>query len=131
MTRVVSGGAMPSIGAAISAARSGGRRMTFPVAPASYIYSHFKHVSGTPAPDGSRGVAVSKLKILDSLIDRLGQMKKRGGDLALGAPMTDERLDALIEHYKTQARQAQAASLVMPYAPPPPAQTGLVVNLVA
>jgi predicted acylesterase/phospholipase RssA len=104
--------------------------MSLPVAPSSYIYSHFKHVSGTPAPEGTRGVAITKLKILDTLIEQLSKIKKQDS-LALGAPLSDQQADALIEQYKTQIRQAKAASAAIPYIPSPAAQTGAVFSLTA
>jgi hypothetical protein len=106
--------------------------MTLPVAPASYIYSHFKHVSGVPAPEGSRGVTINKLKILDVLIEQLNQIKKRP-DIALspGSASSDDRIDALIEQYETQIRAARAASAAMPYKPAPAAPSGAVFDLVA
>jgi hypothetical protein len=107
-------------------------RISLPVPPAQYIYSHFEHVSGVPAPEGTRGVAVSKLKILDVLIEQLAQMKKRP-DPSFGAtgPITDDRIDALIEQYETQIRSARAVGAQMPYAPKPAAPSGAVFNLVA
>jgi hypothetical protein len=104
--------------------------MSVPVSPASYIYSHFKHVSGVPAPEGSRGVSINRLKILDVLIEQLAQMKKRP-EPALGANPSDERIDALIDQYQGQIRQAQAAASAMPYASAPASFAGAVVNLVA
>jgi hypothetical protein len=104
--------------------------MSLPVAPANYIYSHFKHVSGTPAPEGSRGVSISRLKILDVLIDQLTQIKARP-EPALDTDASDERIDALIEAYRNQIRAAQAASAAMPYKPAPASSAGAVVNLVA
>jgi hypothetical protein len=103
--------------------------MSLPVAPSNYIYSHFRHVSGVPAPEGVRGVAITKLKILDVLIEQLSQIKKRG-DSATG-PVSSDRIDALIEQYEDQIRQAKAASLSMPYSPAPQAPAGAVFNLVA
>jgi hypothetical protein len=103
--------------------------MSLPVAPSSYIYSHFKHISGVPAPEGVRGVTINKLKILDVLIEQLGQIKKRG-DIDAG-PVSDDRIDALIEQYETQIRQAKAASAAMPYNPAPAAPLGAIFNLVA
>ncbi|GHV79514.1 hypothetical protein AGMMS49944_13050 [Spirochaetia bacterium] len=120
--------AVPSIGYAISA--SAGGKMSLPVAPANYIYSHFKHVSGTPAPEGSRGVSISRLKILDVLIDQLAQIKQRP-EPALPTDASDERIDALIDQYRNQIRQAQAASAAMPYKPAPASSAGAVVNMVA
>jgi hypothetical protein len=126
--RVSTGTAIPSIGYAISVSRAG--KMSLPVAPSSYIYSHFKHVSGTPAPEGTRGVAISRLKILDVLIEQLAQIKKRP-EPGLDTDASDERIDALIDQYRGQIRQAQAAATAMPYNPAPSSPAGAVVNLVA
>ncbi|MDR3167458.1 MAG: hypothetical protein LBT93_05895 [Treponema sp.] len=123
--RTLPSNALPSIGYAISVSRGG--RMSLPVSPANYIYSHFKHVSGVPAPEGVRGVAINKLKILDVLIEQLSQIKKRGDSTAA----SDDRIDALIEQYETQIRQAKAASVSMPYNPAPQAPVGAIFNLVA
>ena len=125
---LMSATALPSIGYAISASRDG--RMSMPVAPANYIYSHFKHVSGIPAPEGVRGVAINKLKILDVLIEQLSQIKKQPGMTAELSP-SDDRVDALIEQYRSQIRQAQAASVVMPYQPHAEVTSGALFNLVA
>jgi hypothetical protein len=120
--------AVPSIGYAISASHGG--KMSLPVAPGNYIYSHFKHVSGTPAPEGSRGVSISRLKILDVLIDQLAQIKQRP-EPALDTDASDQRIDALIDQYRNQIRQAQAASAAMPYKPAPANSAGAMVNLSA
>jgi hypothetical protein len=104
--------------------------MSLPVAPTSYIYSQFKHVSGFPAPEGTRGVAISKLKILDVLIEQLSKIKKQDS-LSMGAQVSDERLDAMIEQYKTQIRQAKAVSEIIPYAPAPAARTGALFSITA
>jgi hypothetical protein len=126
----LSAAVMPSLGYAISAGRSLGGRMSLPVAPAAYIYSHFRHVSGTPAPEGTRGVAISKLKILDVLIEQLSRIKKQGIEAPLSAgAVSDERIDALIEQYEQQIRSAQAVSQTISFTPPP--QAGAVFNLVA
>jgi hypothetical protein len=102
--------------------------MSLPVAPSSLIYSHFEHVSGVPAPDGSRGVTINKLKILNVLIEQLGQIKKQPRN---AGPLSDERIDALIEQYEGQIRSAQAANAAMPYKPRPAAPLGAVFSLVA
>jgi hypothetical protein len=104
--------------------------MSLPVAPANYIYSHFKHVSGVPAPEGVRGVTINKLKVLDVLIEQLNQIKKQP-EMKSGLSPSDDRIDALIEQYRSQIRQAQVASTVMPYKPHATAPTGAVFTLVA
>jgi hypothetical protein len=119
--------AFPSIGYAINASRGG--RMSLPVSPSAYIYSHFKHVSGVPAPEGVQGVNISRLKILDTLIEQLAKMKKQPSPY-LGERGQDEekRINALIEQYQGQIRAAQAASAVIPYAAAAPA-AGAVFSL--
>jgi hypothetical protein len=120
----------PSIGYAISAV--GGGRMSVPVSPASYIYSHFKHVSGVPAPEGTQGVTISKLKILDVLIEQLSQMKKRSNISPEEAGnVSEDRINALIDQYEQQIKQASAANIAMPYNPAPQAPAGVLLNLVA
>ena len=116
--------AFPSIGYAITAAQSG--RMSLPVSPSSYIYSHFKHISGVPAPDGVQGVNISRLKILDTLIEQLAKMKKQpepdfGGD----GRSNEQRVNALIEQYQSQIRAVQAAGAAAPYAPAAPVSGAL------
>ncbi|MDR2702579.1 MAG: hypothetical protein LBB72_09120 [Spirochaetaceae bacterium] len=125
--RVSGVSAFPSIGYALATSRS--NRMSLPVSPASYIYSHFKHVSGVPAPEGTHGVAVSRLKVLDVLIEQLSQMKKKP-DLAPDN-LSNEQIDALISKYEGQIKAARAANAAMPYVLAPPAPTGALLNLSA
>ena len=111
----------PSFGYAITAASNGGTSL--PVAPGMLIYSHFKHVSGTPAPEGTQGVNISKLRILDTMIEQLSKMKSR--DLIKSEAQSDfpidgnneERINALIEHYQSQIKTAQNVSIYIPAAP--------------
>ncbi|MDR0453082.1 MAG: hypothetical protein LBH15_08570 [Treponema sp.] len=121
--------AFPSIGYAINA--SAGGKMSLPVAPSAYIYSHFRHVSGVPAPEGSRGVAISKLKILDVLIEQLARIKKKPDAGLTTDALSDEQIDALIEQYESQIRAARAANTAMPYRPAPPSTAGAVFSLSA
>jgi len=108
--------AFPSIGYAISASMGG--RMSIPVSPSQLIYSHFKHVSGTPAPEGTMGVNISKLKILDTLIEQLSRMKNQHfGNPGIVDEHDENRIDALIEQYQKQIKATQAASIYTPAAP--------------
>ena len=116
----------PSVGYALSAANTG--RMSLPVAPGMVIYSHFKHVSGTPAPEGTLGVNINKLKILDTMIEQLSKMKNETPSDFGNLEGTDEgRINALIEEYQKQIKAAQSAPIYTPAAP----ATGLLFNIAA
>jgi hypothetical protein len=122
----------PNLGYAMSISGSG--RNSYPVSPSNYIYSHFKHVSGTPAPDGMQGVSISKLKVLDVMIERLSKMKTQMRqqpemNMPQGKEMSDKQIDALIETYKNEMKQAQTASQAMPYKPNPDISTGMLFNI--
>ena len=104
-------------------------RMSLPVSPSSYIYSQFKHVSGTPAPEGIQGVAISKLKILDVLIEQMNQMKKQP-DFNVQT-LSDGQIDALINQYESQIKAAQAAKNIVPYTPAPQTPAGALFDLTA
>jgi hypothetical protein len=108
--------AFPSIGYALSAAGDG--RMSLPVAPSQVIYSHFKHVSGTPAPEGTTGVNISRLKILNTLIDQLEKMKTQPSvDLGILNEHDENRINVLIDQYQNQIRAAQNTGIYAPAAP--------------
>jgi hypothetical protein len=110
-------------------ARGGGT--TVPVAPANYIYSQFKHVSGVPAPEGTAGVAVSKIKILDTLIEHLSQARKKtNADPALDvSKMNDRQLDSLIQNLQKEIERVSTAGAAMPYAPTPRVAAGTFFNV--
>jgi membrane protein insertase Oxa1/YidC/SpoIIIJ len=82
------------------------------------IYSHFKHISGTPAPEGTTGVNISKLRILNTLIEQLSKMKKQENmDIGMANEADEKRMDALIEHYQRQMKATQSASIYTPASP--------------
>lgn len=106
----------PTYGYAISAAAAG--RTTLPVSPSMVIYSQFKHVSGTPAPEGTQGVNISRLKILNTMIEQLEKMKGQETVKFGNIDENDEkRINALIEHYQKQIKTAQNTGIYTPTAP--------------
>jgi hypothetical protein len=115
----------PSVGYAMSAVKDG--RVSLPVSPSVYIYSHFKHVSGTLAPEGTQGVNISRLKILDTLIEQLSSMKKHSiKNIDISDESDEKRINALIDQYQKQIKSLQAQALYTPIAP----STGALFNLV-
>ena len=112
--------AFPSIGHAISISQTGDR-MSLPVSPSSLIYAQFKHVSGVPATDGVQGVNISKLAIIDTLVEQISRMKNQPKSIFEGQDQeNEERINARIEHMQNQIRNIPTASAANPYAPAAP-----------
>lgn len=105
-------------------------KFTFPVSPDAYIYSHFRHVAGTPAPDGQQGISITRLKILDTLIEQLSQLKK-GSPTLSNTALSEKQIDALIDQYTKELKAAQRAHQAFPYQPSPSLREGTFLNMVA
>ena len=120
--------AFPTYGYAISAAVAG--KTSMPVSPSMVIYSQFKHVAGTPAPEGTEGVNISRLKILNTMIEQLEKMKGQAGEdenIASIKENDEKRINALIEQYHKELKTAQNSSVYTPASP----ETGMLFNIAA
>lgn len=111
---------------------SSGGRTHILVRPSQFIYSQFQHVSGVPARDEQHGVSVDKIRILNSLIDNLIQLKQKNvdPDSKRTTELTGDQIDTLITQYQEQIRTAASMAEQMLYKPMMP-ETGAVINLVA
>lgn len=124
--------AFPTYGYAINAATAG--KASLPVSPSMVIYSQFKHVAGTPAPEGTQGVNISRLKILNTMIEQLEKMKGENTVKINNTEFQEElaaedekRINALIELYHQELKTAQNAAVYTPAAP----ETGALFNIAA
>ena len=91
---------------------SNAAKLYVPVSKSVVLYSHFDHVSGFVAKNGQNGISISKIQILNTLIDHLSSIKS-GKIPAAVKNSTPEQIDSLITNYQTQIRQAvQAADSV-------------------
>jgi len=116
----------------ISHYTSNGGRMSLPVESSALIYSHFQYVSGIPAPEGTNGVTITRLNLLDVLIGRLNQindssLSSQNGEEALR--FADLDLDELIDTYRTRLEETLSANAAMPYNPFADPQTGGLFSL--
>ena len=105
------------------------RKMSLPVNPASLMFSHFQHVSGVPAPEGTQGVTISKLHLVNVLIARLSQLQANSNTQFHVNPYNG--VDALIESLQAQISQLTADTDIIPYSPSPAANSGTVLNLLS
>ena len=123
MVRGVSNVSIPNL----SFYASYGTKMSIPVESSSLVYSHFEHVSGIPAPQGTEGVSISKLNLLDVLITHINGINNGGA--SLGPGLKDGSIDSIIENLVNQVRQAKAGNSAMPYISSPGANPGALFNL--
>jgi len=88
-----------------SYARSGGR-IYVPVQPSQTIYAQYRYISGTPASGGQHTVPISKIRLLNALIENLRSIKKDTPVSADILKQSPERTDALIKQYSMELHQA-------------------------
>lgn len=104
-------------------------RVAIPVPPSQLVYSYFKNVAGTSNPDAS-AYSLDKLKILDTLIERLRSAKSKPAAEREAGALSDERIDALIQQYGKQLHDALVAAPTQ-YAKPAGVTPGMLVSVAA
>ena len=109
---------------------SGHGKLYVPVAQSNVIYAHFDHVTGVAAKPNQQGVSISKIQILNSLLNQLISMKNQPKLDAKVEEMSDSQLDALIQSTQTKiqtnVQMAQATGYGLAGAAP---EAGAVFSL--
>ena len=98
-----------------SVSSSNAGKLYVPVNASNLIYSNFNHVSGYKAKHGENGVSISKIQILNTLIDHLSSIKG-GSQKPVVKETTPEQLDSMIKSYQSQIQQAVKQAEITPYA---------------
>ena len=83
----------------------GSSKLYVPVKPQNLIYSHFDHVAGVAAKPNQGGVSISKIQILNSLLNQLITMKGKPKLDVKTEQIDDKQLDALIQTRRRRFRQ--------------------------
>jgi hypothetical protein len=109
---------------------SGHGKLYVPVAQQNVIYAHFDHVTGVAAKPNQQGVSISKIQILNSLLNQLISMKNQPKINVAPENMDDSQLDALIQStqskIQTNVQVAQATGYGLAGVAP---QAGAVFSL--
>ena len=92
-------------------------KMYVPVSKSALLYSHFDHVSGVAAGNGQNGVSISKLRILNSLIERVSAIKNEPVK-QFGENISTEHADQLIQNYQKQLQTALQTPYILSGAQP-------------
>ena len=77
------------------------------------VYAQFKHIEAVPASGGA-GYPISKVRILDILIDRLVQLKDKNSIERApkdSSKLSDQAIDALIQEYSQRLHTAMNTGL--------------------
>ncbi len=93
-----------------SFANGGMGKLYVPVSKTALLYSNFEHVTGITAKEGQQGVSITKIRILNSLIERLSAIKNEPKESI--TDISDDQAQTLIENYQ---KQIQAAVKQTPY----------------
>ncbi|MCR5288569.1 MAG: hypothetical protein K6E51_01100 [Treponema sp.] len=91
-------------------------KLYVPVKPMSVVYAQFDHISGVAAKSGQQGVSISKIQILNTLIDRLSKIQTQPQPEIKLTGISDEYADALIHNYQSQIESTVQAAKSAPYA---------------
>lgn len=112
-------------------------RIALPVK--SGVYARLKHVQGIPAQTAEGGFSISKLRMIDILVDHLVQLKGRSGasevdsrSATSASTNASDDMDALIAQYAAEvASKLRAAEVISPSVTSGMAQPGTLFSLVA
>lgn len=81
-------------------------KLYVPVNPANVIYAQFDHISGVAAKKGQHGVSITKIQILNTLIENLAKIKTQSSSSEYQQMhLSDEQVDVLIKNYQQQIKQ--------------------------
>ena len=114
MTSIIPGLSSFSYNSSSMVAAAG--KMYVPVSKSALLYSHFDHVSGVAASNGQSGVSISKLRILNSLIERVSSIKNEPAKPVDN--ISPEQADALIQNYQKQLKNALQTPYILNGAQP-------------
>ena len=109
-------------------------KLYVPVSPALVGYTQFEHVKGVAAASGSGGVNISKIKVLNTLIDRLVEMKQQPSVSKDSQELSEPQVDALISDYQNKIQSIVNVAKANPYAlggGSPVAQPGALFSIAA
>jgi len=84
--------------------------MSVPVKPSETVFAQYRYISGTPASSGQQTVPLSRIHILNSLIDNLQKVKNNPGYKSENTVTTPGRADALIQQYASELHQVMKST---------------------
>ncbi|MBR5646428.1 MAG: hypothetical protein IKX23_07305 [Treponema sp.] len=98
-------------------------KLYVPVNPSALLYSHLDHVQGVAAKPGQHGVSISKIYILNSLIEHVADIKNEQNftkfdEFLSKHDMSDAQIDSLIKDFHSQIQKAMQTPYILSGARP-------------
>jgi hypothetical protein len=90
-------------------------KIAMPVSPNQAVYARFEHIQGIPASEGRPGLSVSKLHILNTMIDKLVQLKGESARAVSGPGDGESELEGQISSLQKQIMKQISAMEASPY----------------
>jgi len=87
-------------------------KLYVPVSKSALLYSHFDHVSGVAVENDQQGVSISKIRILNSLIDRLSVIQNKAKESI--TDISEDQAQELIEQYQNEIEQTVSQQIYKP-----------------
>lgn len=99
------------------ASSSMGGKLYVPVKPSAVIFAQFDHISGVAAKSGQNGVSITKIRILNTLIENLSKIKSNSNinPLSKDNNLSDDHLEILIKNYQKQLKTAVSQAQSNPF----------------
>jgi len=88
-------------------------RLSLPSSQSYFV--RFEHVSGIPSGNRGEGYSIVKLRILDTLIDRLSSLRNHSGDKKNTGALSEKALDAMIENLQKQLHDSLKKAGATPF----------------
>lgn len=105
-------------------------KVKVPVQPGFVVYSQLEHISGVAAKPNQRGINITKVQILNTLIDRLTSAKQNPTPASVDHITDQNQLDTLIKNFVEQVQTTISAAEATIFAVPTiPAQTGALFSV--
>lgn len=96
-------------------------KLYVPVNKSALLYSHFEHVSGVAAKAGQQGVSISKLSILNTMIERVSEIKnQKAPKLQSLENLSENDVNSLIRSFQKEIQNAVKNPYIISGAKPLP-----------
>ena len=95
-------------------------KLYIPVNKTALMYSHFEHVSGVAAGSGQNGVSINRLRILNSLIERVSALKNEKP--ATVKSLGSNEIEKMIQAYQKEMKAAMKNTYALCGARPLPGE---------